>query len=113
VGGAVQEIAIGEAGIRLGQLLKLAGLVESGGSVKTLLAESLVEVNGRPETPRGPAQARRQPALRRTADPAHLTFGRRSHFGSADSRLIEQFGNRPWPGRRLDSDTRSGARAAR
>lgn len=51
--GAVDEIAVGEAGIRLGQLLKLAGLVESGGSVKTLLAEGSVEVNGRPETRRG------------------------------------------------------------
>ncbi len=51
--GAIEELAIGEAGIRLGQLLKLAGLVESGGSVKTLLAEGSVEVNGRPETRRG------------------------------------------------------------
>lgn len=47
-----------DAGIRLGQLLKLAGLVESGGSVKTLLAEGLVEVNGRPESRRG-AQLKR------------------------------------------------------
>ncbi len=51
--GAVEEVTVGEAGIRLGQLLKLAGLVESGGSVKTLLAEDLVEVNGRPESRRG------------------------------------------------------------
>lgn len=51
--GDVEEIAVGEAGIRLGQLLKLAGLVESGGSVKTLLADGAVEVNGRPETRRG------------------------------------------------------------
>lgn len=49
----MQEIPAGEAGIRLGQVLKLAGLVESGGSVKTLLAEGQVEVNGRPETRRG------------------------------------------------------------
>lgn len=47
------DIAVGDAGIRLGQLLKLAGLVESGGSVKSLLAEGLVQVNGRPETRRG------------------------------------------------------------
>ncbi|CAN5294889.1 RNA-binding S4 domain-containing protein [soil metagenome] len=51
--GDVHDIAVGEAGIRLGQLLKLAGLAESGGSVKILLAEGLVEVNGRPETRRG------------------------------------------------------------
>ncbi|MDQ4038513.1 MAG: RNA-binding S4 domain-containing protein [Actinomycetota bacterium] len=49
----MQEIPVGEAGIRLGQVLKLAGLVESGGSVKTLLAEGLIEVNGRLETRRG------------------------------------------------------------
>ncbi|MGI8626053.1 MAG: RNA-binding S4 domain-containing protein [Geodermatophilaceae bacterium] len=54
----MQEIPVGEAGIRLGQVLKLAGLVESGGSVKTLLAEGQVEVNGRPETRRG-AQLKR------------------------------------------------------
>ncbi len=51
--GDVQEVEVGEAGIRLGKLLKLAGLVESGGSVKTLLADGAVEVNGRPETRRG------------------------------------------------------------
>lgn len=56
--GAVEEVAVSEAGIRLGQLLKLAGLVESGGSVKTLLADGAVEVNGRPETRRG-AQLKR------------------------------------------------------
>lgn len=33
------EMAVGEDGIRLGQLLKLAGIAESGGSVKTLLSE--------------------------------------------------------------------------
>lgn len=55
---SVEEISVGEAGIRLGQLLKLAGLVESGGSVKTLLAAALVEVNGRSETRRG-AQLKR------------------------------------------------------
>ncbi len=49
----VDDIAVGEAGIRLGQLLKLTGLVESGGSVKALLAQGSVEVNGRPETRRG------------------------------------------------------------
>ena len=44
---------MGEAGIRLGQLLKLAGLVESGGEAKTLLAEGRVKVNGVVETRRG------------------------------------------------------------
>lgn len=59
----VEEMAVGEAGIRLGQLLKLAGLAESGGSVKTLLAEGSVEVNGRPETRRG-AQLKRGDDIR-------------------------------------------------
>jgi len=58
-----EEIAVGEAGIRLGQLLKLAGLVDSGGSVKSLLAEGTVEVNGRPETRRG-AQLKRGDNIR-------------------------------------------------
>jgi len=60
---AVEEIAVGEAGIRLGQLLKLAGLVESGGSVKTLLADGVVEVNGRAESRRG-AQLTRGDSVR-------------------------------------------------
>ena len=39
--------------IRLGQLLKLAGVVDSGSDVKLLLAELPVLVNGAPETRRG------------------------------------------------------------
>ena len=49
----MQEIEVGSAGIRLGQLLKLAGLVESGGSAKEVLAGGEVIVNGRVETRRG------------------------------------------------------------
>jgi ribosome-associated protein len=49
----MDEIAVGTAGIRLGQLLKLANLAESGGEVKELLAEGLVKVNGEQETRRG------------------------------------------------------------
>lgn len=40
-------------GIRLGQLLKLADLAESGTDAKALLLEGLVEVNGEVETRRG------------------------------------------------------------
>ena len=47
------EIEIGPEGIRLGQLLKYAGAVETGGEAKDLLAAGLVEVNGVPETRRG------------------------------------------------------------
>lgn len=44
---------IGADGIRLGQLLKVLDLVESGGAVKELLAGDDVVVNGRPEHRRG------------------------------------------------------------
>jgi ribosome-associated protein len=39
--------------IRLGQLLKLAGIVDGGGEAKMLLAEGAVTVNGEPESRRG------------------------------------------------------------
>ncbi len=39
--------------IRLGQLLKLAGMVGSGGEVKALVAGGDVTVNGEPEARRG------------------------------------------------------------
>jgi ribosome-associated protein len=39
--------------IRLGQLLKLAGVIDSGSEVKVLLAHEPVLVNGEPETRRG------------------------------------------------------------
>jgi ribosome-associated protein len=49
----VREIAIREQTIRLGQLLKLAGVVDSGSEVKALLAHEPVLVNGEPESRRG------------------------------------------------------------
>jgi ribosome-associated protein len=39
--------------IRLGQLLKLAGVIDSGAEVKALLAAERVWVNGEPEVRRG------------------------------------------------------------
>ena len=48
-----QEIPIHGDTIRLGQLLKLAGVVDSGSEVKALLAEAQVLVNDQPETRRG------------------------------------------------------------
>jgi ribosome-associated protein len=39
--------------IRLGQLLKLAGVLDAGGEVKAFLAEAGVLVNGERETRRG------------------------------------------------------------
>jgi ribosome-associated protein len=47
------EIAIRGEMIRLGQLLKLAGVLEGGGEAKAFLAETPVLVNGEPETRRG------------------------------------------------------------
>ncbi|MHB8658695.1 MAG: RNA-binding S4 domain-containing protein [Solirubrobacteraceae bacterium] len=39
--------------IRLGQLLKLAGVIDSGAQVKDLLSRTTVLVNGEPEHRRG------------------------------------------------------------
>lgn len=39
--------------IRLGQLLKVAGIADSGGEAKELIASGGVSVNGEPETRRG------------------------------------------------------------
>jgi ribosome-associated protein len=47
------EISIHGETIRLGQLLKLAGVVDSGSEVKALLASEPVLVNDQPETRRG------------------------------------------------------------
>ncbi len=47
------DIVIGEQGIRLGQLLKLADLVDSGGAARGLLGSGEVRVNGEVETRRG------------------------------------------------------------
>ncbi|MEA2437817.1 MAG: ribosome-associated protein [Thermoleophilaceae bacterium] len=49
----MREVAIKGDVIRLGQLLKVAGVVDSGGEAKTLIAEGRVSVNGEIETRRG------------------------------------------------------------
>lgn len=49
----MQELRISGESIRLGQLLKLGGVVESGGDGKELLALGGVLVNGVVETRRG------------------------------------------------------------
>ena len=48
----VRDISIAGETIRLGQLLKLAGVAHSGGEAKALLADG-VRVNGVPEARRG------------------------------------------------------------
>jgi ribosome-associated protein len=49
----MREIGISDDSIRLGQLLKLAGLVGSGGDAKEVLAAGQVRVNGEVEVRRG------------------------------------------------------------
>jgi len=50
---SVRDLTIRGDMIRLGQLLKLAGVVDTGGELKALLAESDVLVNGELEDRRG------------------------------------------------------------
>jgi ribosome-associated protein len=47
------EIAIRDETIRLGQLLKLAGLAETGGHARELIQDGEVRVNGDVELRRG------------------------------------------------------------
>ncbi|MDA3649223.1 RNA-binding S4 domain-containing protein [Saccharopolyspora indica] len=49
----MREVEIRDDVIRLGQLLKLSGLVEHGAEAKEVLEEGLVQVNGAVETRRG------------------------------------------------------------
>lgn len=51
--GEPQEVAIRGHMIRLGQLLKLAGIAQDGGEAKALLEDGQVHVNGEPELRRG------------------------------------------------------------
>jgi ribosome-associated protein len=48
-----QQIAVLGEHITLGQLLKVAGVVGTGGSAKHYLAETILQVNGEPEQRRG------------------------------------------------------------
>lgn len=49
----MEEIRIRDDYIKLGQALKLAGLVESGVDAKIVIQDGQVKVNGRVETQRG------------------------------------------------------------
>lgn len=51
------DIEIRDDAIRLGQLLKLAGVVDGGGEAAAVIGEGLVRVDGEVETRRG-AQVR-------------------------------------------------------
>lgn len=54
----LEIVAIRAGGIRLGQFLKLANLVDSGSDVKPLLANGQITVNDQIETRRGRQLAR-------------------------------------------------------
>lgn len=47
------DVAIRDDSIKLGQFIKLANLVETGGAAKEAIAEGQVTVNGEVETRRG------------------------------------------------------------
>jgi ribosome-associated protein len=49
----IRDVEVRDDGIRLGQLLKLAGLVEHGAAAREVLEAGEVTVNGRPEARRG------------------------------------------------------------
>lgn len=49
----IRDVEIRDETIRLGQLLKLAGLVEHGAAARDVLEAGEVTVNGRDETRRG------------------------------------------------------------
>ncbi|MDX6299636.1 MAG: ribosome-associated protein [Nocardioidaceae bacterium] len=48
-----RDVPIRDETIRLGQLLKLADLIDNGADARPLLAEGAVAVNGQTETRRG------------------------------------------------------------
>ena len=50
---APREVPIREETIRLGQLLKLAGLADSGAEARELVQDGAARVNGQIETRRG------------------------------------------------------------
>lgn len=49
----INDVSIRDSEIRLGQFIKLANLVETGGVAKELIAAGAVTVNGEPDTRRG------------------------------------------------------------
>jgi ribosome-associated protein len=53
VSDSIRPVEVRDDGIRLGQLLKLSGLVDQGSDVRPLLEQGLVTVDGRVESRRG------------------------------------------------------------
>ena len=50
---APEDVSIGSEGIRLGQFMKFAGILDSGGDVKEAIIDGYVEVNGEVDRRRG------------------------------------------------------------
>jgi ribosome-associated protein len=70
----VRDVPIRGRTIRLGQLLKLAGVIGSGAEVKAFLSAERVWVNGEPELRRG-RQLHPGDVIRVGADELRLTAG--------------------------------------
>lgn len=51
--GRIHDVSIGGDGIRLGQFMKFAGLLDSGGDVKEAIVDGFVLVNGEVDRRRG------------------------------------------------------------
>ncbi|MDN4615968.1 RNA-binding S4 domain-containing protein [Leifsonia sp. F6_8S_P_1B] len=49
----IEDVSIGGDGIRLGQFVKFAGLLDSGGNVKEAIIDGYVSVNGEVDRRRG------------------------------------------------------------
>lgn len=49
----IDDVPIGSDGIRLGQFLKFAGILDSGGDVKEAIIDGFVTVNGEVDRRRG------------------------------------------------------------
>ena len=69
----MQDVPLDREGIRLGQFLKLAGLIDSGADAKAVLASGAVSVNGEPETRRGRQLRRGDVVTLGTAEPARVS----------------------------------------
>ncbi|MFK0402884.1 RNA-binding S4 domain-containing protein [Microbacterium sp. NPDC090225] len=50
---AIDDVSIGGEVIRLGQFLKFAGLIDSGGDAKEAIIDGFVKVNGEVDRRRG------------------------------------------------------------
>ena len=49
----IEDVSIGGEGIRLGQFVKFAGLLDSGGDVKEAIIDGFMTVNGEVDRRRG------------------------------------------------------------